>query len=93
LMLIDLRDFTMMSDTMNPRAVVRLLNDYFDDVIPPIREHGGEVRIRDTETGWNIESDHGQAGDAAQPYITLIIGTWIWPRKSGWEAHNRAPTP
>jgi adenylate cyclase len=43
LMLIDLRDFTMMSDTMNPRAVVRLLNDYFDDVIPPIREHGGEV--------------------------------------------------
>jgi adenylate cyclase len=43
LMLIDLRDFSMLSDTMNPRAVVRLLNDYFDDVIPPIREHGGEV--------------------------------------------------
>ena len=43
LMLIDLRDFSMMSDTMNPRAVVRLLNDYFDDVIPPISEHGGEV--------------------------------------------------
>ncbi|MBV9152500.1 MAG: adenylate/guanylate cyclase domain-containing protein [Alphaproteobacteria bacterium] len=43
LMLIDLRDFTLLSDTMNPRAVIRLLNDYFDDVIPPIREHGGEV--------------------------------------------------
>lgn len=43
LMLIDLRDFSLLSDTMNPRAVVRLLNDYFDDVIPPIREHGGEV--------------------------------------------------
>jgi len=43
LMLIDLRDFSMLSDTMPPRAVVRLLNDYFDDVIPPVREHGGEV--------------------------------------------------
>jgi adenylate cyclase len=43
LMLIDLRDFTLMSDTMTPRAVVRMLNDYFDDVIPPVREHGGEV--------------------------------------------------
>lgn len=43
LMLIDLRDFTLLSDTMAPRAVVRMLNDYFDDVIPPVREHGGEV--------------------------------------------------
>jgi adenylate cyclase len=43
LMLIDLRDFTLLSDTMTPRAVVRMLNDYFDDVIPPVREHGGEV--------------------------------------------------
>jgi adenylate cyclase len=43
LMLIDLRDFTLLSDTMAPRAVVRMLNDYFDDVIPPVREHRGEV--------------------------------------------------
>jgi adenylate cyclase len=43
LMLIDLRDFSLMSDTMHPRAVVRLLNEYFDDVIPPVSEHGGEV--------------------------------------------------
>lgn len=43
LMLIDLRDFTLMSDTMSPRAVIRLLNEYFDCVIPPIREQGGEV--------------------------------------------------
>ena len=43
LMLIDLRDFTLLSDRMTPRAVVRMLNDYFDDVIPPVREHGGEI--------------------------------------------------
>jgi adenylate cyclase len=28
---------------MLPRAVVRMLNEYFDDVIPPVQEHGGEV--------------------------------------------------
>lgn len=43
LMLIDLRDFSLMSDTMTPPAVVRLLNEYFDCVIPPIRQQGGEV--------------------------------------------------
>jgi adenylate cyclase len=43
LMLIDLRDFTLISDQLSPRAVVRLLNEYFDSVFPPVRRHGGEV--------------------------------------------------
>ena len=43
LMLVDLRDFTEMSDRLSPRAVIRTLNQYFDCVIPPVREHGGEV--------------------------------------------------
>ena len=43
IMLIDLRDFTMLTNILSPRAVIRLLNEYFDCVIPPIREHGGEV--------------------------------------------------
>jgi adenylate cyclase len=43
LMLWDLRDFSMMSDRLSPRAVVRTLNQYFDCVMPPVREHGGEV--------------------------------------------------
>ena len=43
LMLVDLRDFTLLSDQLQPRAIVRLLNDYFDCVFPPIREHGGEI--------------------------------------------------
>ena len=42
-MLIDLRDFTMLTNILSPRAVIRLLNEYFDCVFPPIREHGGEV--------------------------------------------------
>jgi len=43
LMLVDLRDFTLMSDSMTPRAVIRMLNEYFDCVIPPVHEQGGEV--------------------------------------------------
>ena len=43
LMLVDLRDFTLLSDKLAPRAVIRLLNDYFDCVFPAVREHGGEI--------------------------------------------------
>jgi adenylate cyclase len=43
LMLFDMRDFTAMSDQLSPRAVLRMLNSYFDCVMPPVRKHGGEV--------------------------------------------------
>jgi adenylate cyclase len=43
LMLVDLRDFTLLSDTLPPRGVIRLLNDYFDCVFPAVRRHGGEI--------------------------------------------------
>jgi adenylate cyclase len=43
LMLVDLRDFTLLSDSLPPRAVIRLLNDYFDCVFPAVQAHGGEI--------------------------------------------------
>jgi adenylate cyclase len=43
LMLVDLRDFSLMSDRMSPRAVIGMLNEYFDCVIPPVHAAGGEV--------------------------------------------------
>ena len=43
LMLVDLRDFTLMSDTLAPAAVIETLNRYFDCVMLPINQHGGEV--------------------------------------------------
>ncbi len=43
LMLVDLRDFSLLSDRMSPHAVIAMLNEYFDCVIPPVHEHGGEV--------------------------------------------------
>jgi adenylate cyclase len=33
----------MLTNILSPRAVIRLLNEYFDCVFPPIREQGGEV--------------------------------------------------
>jgi len=43
LMLVDLRDFTLMSDTMVPTAVIETLNRYFDCVMPPVAKRGGDV--------------------------------------------------
>jgi adenylate cyclase len=43
LMLVDLRDFTLLSDHESPRSVIRMLNEYFDCVFPPVRAHGGEI--------------------------------------------------
>ncbi|MGH7095220.1 MAG: adenylate/guanylate cyclase domain-containing protein [Stellaceae bacterium] len=43
LMLVDLRDFTTLSDRLSSSAVIRSLNQYFDCVMPPVRAHGGEV--------------------------------------------------
>lgn len=43
LMLADLRDFSAMSDTHSPSLVIETLNRYFDCIIPPVRERGGEV--------------------------------------------------
>src|SRR6516225_7234476 len=43
LMMVDLRDFTGLSDALPPPEVIEALNRYFDCVIPPIKKHGGEV--------------------------------------------------
>jgi adenylate cyclase len=43
LMLVDLRDFTALSDAMEPAAVVDMLNRYYDCVMRPVFVRGGEV--------------------------------------------------
>lgn len=39
----DLRGFTSMSGTLEPRAMLRMLNDLFDCQVAAIDQHGGEV--------------------------------------------------
>lgn len=43
LMLVDLRGFSELSDTHSPALVIEMLNRYFDCVIPPVLNRGGEV--------------------------------------------------
>jgi adenylate cyclase len=39
----DMRDFTMISDLADDRDTVRMLNAYYDSVIPAVEQAGGEV--------------------------------------------------
>ncbi|WP_229426703.1 adenylate/guanylate cyclase domain-containing protein [Microvirga alba] len=39
----DMRDYTRISSTLSPEDAVDLLNNYFDCLVPPIEEEGGEV--------------------------------------------------
>jgi adenylate cyclase len=41
--LCDLRDFTMLSETLPSADVIRLLDDYFEIMAGPVADHGGEV--------------------------------------------------
>ncbi|HVJ40382.1 MAG TPA: adenylate/guanylate cyclase domain-containing protein [Dongiaceae bacterium] len=43
LLLCDLRDFTGSSNRLAPAQILELLNRYFDEVVPAITDHGGEV--------------------------------------------------
>ena len=41
--LCDLRDFTLLSETLPSEDVIKLLDDYFEIMAGPVGEHGGEV--------------------------------------------------
>lgn len=65
LMLFDLRDFTAMSDRLSPRAVIRMLNSYFDCIMPPVEEYGGEV-VEIMGDGVLAIFNHGNERSAAE---------------------------
>lgn len=65
LLLVDLRDFTMMSDAMVPTAVIETLNRYFDCVMPPVVKRGGDVMEIMGDGALAIFNESG-AGGAAQ---------------------------
>ena len=43
ILMADLNDFTQLAARLDSTATVRLLNNYFDCVVSPIRDHGGHV--------------------------------------------------
>jgi adenylate cyclase len=68
LMLVDLRDFTLLTDRLAPRAVIRILNDYFDCVFPPVRRHDGEIMeiMGDGVLAIFHHDQRGSAGEACR---------------------------
>jgi adenylate cyclase len=74
----DMREYTRISSTLSPESAVDLLNNYFDCLVPPIEDEGGEVlkylgdgllaivRDRGDDTGGAVQSALTAATKALQ---------------------------
>jgi adenylate cyclase len=70
----DMRGYTRASATLSPEAAVELLNDYFDCLVPPIEEEGGEVLKYLGDGLLAIFRDRGDdTGGAPQSALTAAI--------------------
>jgi adenylate cyclase len=67
----DMRGYTRASSTLSPEAAVELLNNYFDCLVPPIEDEGGEVLKYLGDGLLAIVRDRGDdTGGAAQSALT-----------------------
>ena len=67
----DMRDYTHISSTLSPESAVELLNTYFDCLVPPIEDEGGEVLKYLGDGLLAIVRDKGDdTGGAAQSALT-----------------------
>ncbi len=67
----DMRSYTRHSSDLSPEAAVELLNDYFDCLVPPIEDEGGEVLKYMGDGLLAIFRDRGDdTGGAAQSALT-----------------------
>jgi len=67
----DMRSYTRLSSRLTPEAAVELLNDYFDCLVPPIEDEGGEVLKYLGDGLLAIFRDRGDdTGGAAQSALT-----------------------
>ena len=67
----DMRDYTHISSTLSPESAVELLNNYFDCLVPPIEDEGGEVLKYLGDGLLAIVRDKGDdTGGAAQSALT-----------------------
>jgi len=67
----DMRDYTHISSSLSPESAVELLNNYFDCLVPPIEDEGGEVLKYLGDGLLAIMRDRGDdTGGAAQSALT-----------------------
>nr|WP_245410937.1 adenylate/guanylate cyclase domain-containing protein [Microvirga flavescens] len=88
----DMRGYTRLSSTLTPEAAVELLNNYFDCLVPPIEEEGGEVLKYLGDGLLAIFRDKGDdTGGAAQS--ALAAATNALRRVQTANSEGRFPEP
>ncbi|MBQ0820119.1 adenylate/guanylate cyclase domain-containing protein [Microvirga sp. HBU67558] len=88
----DMRDYTHISSTLSPESAVDLLNNYFDCLVPPIEDEGGEVLKYLGDGLLAIVRDKGDdTGGAAQSALTAA--TKALRRVEAANNEGRFPVP
>jgi adenylate cyclase len=88
----DMRDYTRISSTLSPESAVELLNDYFDCLVPPIEEEGGEVLKYLGDGLLAIVRDRGDDTGGA-PQSALTAATNALRRIHAANNEGRFPVP
>ncbi len=88
----DMREYTRISSTLSPESAVELLNNYFDCLVPPIEDEGGEVLKYLGDGLLAIVRDRGDdTGGAAQS--ALSAATKALRRVEAANSEGRFPVP
>lgn len=88
----DMREYTRISSTLSPENAVELLNNYFDCLVPPIEDEGGEVLKYLGDGLLAIVRDKGDdTGGAAQS--ALSAATKALRRVEAANNEGRFPVP
>jgi adenylate cyclase len=88
----DMREYTRISSTLSPESAVELLNDYFDCLVPPIEDEGGEVLKYLGDGLLAIVRDRGDDTGGA-PQAALSAATNALRRIQAANNEGRFPVP
>ena len=88
----DMRSYTRLSSDLSPEAAVTLLNDYFDCLVPPIEDEGGEVLKYLGDGLLAIFRDRGDDTGGA-PQSALTAATQALRRVDAANQEGRFPAP
>lgn len=88
----DMRDYTRISSTLSPESAVEILNNYFDCLVPPIEDEGGEVLKYLGDGLLAIVRDRGDDTGGA-PQSALTAATKALRRVQAANSEGRFPVP
>lgn len=88
----DMREYTRISSALSPESAVELLNNYFDCLVPPIEDEGGEVLKYLGDGLLAIVRDRGDDTGGA-PQSALTAATNALRRIQAANSEGRFPVP